>query len=114
MIEIFDIMLLRPGWLLTLPLVGVIGYFFVPRVTALAGWDRAIDPALLAALERLGRVVPGSGRRNWFPAATAMLIACALIGPANEVREEDELSQPRRSGYRHGSLAVGDGKRTIG
>ncbi|WP_282607004.1 VWA domain-containing protein [Pelagibius sp. Alg239-R121] len=87
MIEIFDIMLLRPQWLLVVPLVAVVGYYFVPRVTALAGWDRAIDPALLAALERLGRVVPGSGRRNWFPAATAMLIAFALIGPANEVRE---------------------------
>lgn len=87
MIEILDIMLLRPQWLLALPLVGVLGYFFVPRMTALAGWDRAIDPALLAALEQLGRVVPGSGRKNWFPAATALLIAIALIGPAKEVQE---------------------------
>ncbi len=87
MIEISDIMLLRPQWLLAVPLVAVLGYYFVPRMTALAAWDRAIDPALMTALEQLGRVVPGSGRKNWFPAATALLIAIALVGPAKEVQE---------------------------
>jgi Ca-activated chloride channel family protein len=87
MIEVFGIELLRPLWLLVLPAVAAIGYFSTSRGTALAGWDLAIDPALLAALHRLGRVVPGSGRRNWFPAATAALIALALVGPAKEARQ---------------------------
>ncbi len=87
MIEIFEFVLLRPLWLLALPLVVAISLYFMPRVTALAGWDRAIDPALLSALARLGRVVPGSGGRNWFPAMAALLIALALIGPASEEQE---------------------------
>jgi Ca-activated chloride channel family protein len=86
-IEVFSLTLLRPAWLLALPLLAVAGYFLVPRMTGLAGWDRAVDPALMAALSRLGRVVPGSGRANWFPAATAALIVVALIGPAQQLRD---------------------------
>ncbi len=87
MIEVLDVMLLRPQWLLALPVIALLGYYLMPRMTALAGWERAVDPDLMQALERLGRVVPGSGRRNWFPAATALLIAVALIGPAKQVSE---------------------------
>lgn len=87
MIEVFDLMILRPQWLLALPLIAGLSYFLMPRMTALAGWQRAVDPDLMQALEHLGRVVPGSGRRNWFPAATALMIAIALIGPAKQVSE---------------------------
>lgn len=87
MIEVFGLVLLRPQWLLLLPVIALLGYFWAPRGTALAAWDRAIDPALLAALQRLGRVIPGSGRQDWFLVATAAAIVIALVGPAREVRE---------------------------
>ena len=58
MIEVFGIELLRPQWFLALPVIAVIGYFSMPRGTALAGWDLAIDPALLAALHRLSVGLP--------------------------------------------------------
>jgi len=87
MIGAAGIELLRPHWLLALPALALLFFVVAPRVTALAAWDRAVDPVLMAALQRLGRVVPGANRRNWFPLATAAAIALALVGPAREVRD---------------------------
>jgi Ca-activated chloride channel family protein len=82
MIELFGVTFLRPWWLAAVPLILILSVIFARRITALAGWDRAIDPALFAALKRLGRVIPGRGRKSWFPALAATIIALALVGPA--------------------------------
>jgi Ca-activated chloride channel homolog len=87
MIEVGGFALLRPLWLAGVPLAFLIGFLIVRRVTALAGWDRAVDPTLLAALDALGRVVPGTGRRNRLPLIAAALIVVALAGPARESKD---------------------------
>ncbi len=88
MIEIAGFAVLRLFWIAVLPLVAVLGFAFARQASALAGWDRAADPALLAALQRLGRVVPGSGGKSWYlPATAAVLISLALVGPARETRD---------------------------
>lgn len=86
MIELGDFVLLRLGWLVPLPLVGLLAYVSWRRASALGGWERAVDPALMAALQRLGRVMPERGGRNWMPALAAALIALALTGPARETK----------------------------
>ena len=92
MIEIGDFVLLRWVWFAAVPLVILLSFSFARQTSALAGWDRAADPALLAALHRLGRVVPGSGGKRWLmPAATAVLISLALVGPAREARDGQSL-----------------------
>lgn len=88
MIELAGVTLLRWYWLAPLPLIALLVVAFSRQTSALAGWDRATDPALLAALKRLGRVVPGGGGKRWLlPAATAALISLALTGPARETRD---------------------------
>ncbi|MEO9787220.1 MAG: VWA domain-containing protein [Aurantimonas coralicida] len=77
-----DLLLLRPWWLAVLVLTLVAGVVFARRSRGLAGWERAVDPALMAALSRLGRLVPGSARHAFLPIAVAGLVALALVGPA--------------------------------
>lgn len=82
MSALFGLILLRPWWLLAVPLIIAAGVFFARRARGLAGWERAIDPALMAALGRLGHIVPGDSRRAFWPVAVAAVLALALVGPA--------------------------------
>ncbi|MEJ1162012.1 VWA domain-containing protein [Prosthecomicrobium sp. N25] len=84
MIEAAGFALLRPWFLLAIPAVIAVAALFGRRGLGLAGWETAIDGPLRAALERMGRVVPGSGRADRALAATAVLLALALAGPAVE------------------------------
>ena len=77
-----DLTLLRPWWLVALPAVAIIGVVFARRARGLAGWDKAVEPKMMAALIRLNRVVPGTARRAWLPVAIAAVLAVALLGPA--------------------------------
>lgn len=91
MIELMGGALLRPWWLLALPLIIILGFFLLKRVSALTGWHRAIDPALLATLEKLGRVIPG---RKWItrlPLLAAFIIAIALVGPARRTNNANNF-----------------------
>lgn len=82
MISLDAVALLRPWWLVALPVVGLAVYLLRSRALGMPGWDSAVDPALLAALGQLGRIVSGTGRRDWIAPATASLLALALSGPA--------------------------------
>lgn len=84
MSELGGVILLRPQWLLALPIVALLASWSLRRAARLSGWDRAIDPPLLAALHRLGRILPGTSRRNLLPALTAGIITMGLVGPARE------------------------------
>jgi Ca-activated chloride channel family protein len=84
MIELGNVILLRPQWLLALPVVVFVAFWSIRGAARLSGWDRAIDPPLLAALQQLGRVLPGTPRRNFLPALAAGLITLALAGPARQ------------------------------
>lgn len=81
MSEAFDFVLLRPIWLLALPLVALVATIVARRSRGLAGWERAVDPMLLAMMQRLGSVVPGAARRTWLPILIAAPIVLALAGP---------------------------------
>lgn len=87
MIEWGGVILLRPQWLLALPVVAFLALWSLRRATRLSGWDRAIDPPLLAALHRLGRVLPETPHSGMVPALLAGIIAISLVGPAREVSD---------------------------
>lgn len=76
-----DALLLRPWWLLALPLI-LLALRRQGRSGRLAGWSVAIDAALLGAIERFGGVLPGKSPGRWLPAAIAALCVLALAGPA--------------------------------
>lgn len=79
--------LLRPWWLLAAPAALLLGLAASRRVAGLAAWEKAVDPGLMRALERLGWVVPGGGRGVWLVPLLAVILALALSGPARESRD---------------------------
>jgi Ca-activated chloride channel family protein len=91
MIEFMGGALLRPWWLLALPLIVILGFLIMKPVSMLAEWHRAIDSALLETLEKLGRVIPGRKWRNQLPLPIALIIAVALVGPARQTNSTDNF-----------------------
>ncbi|WP_407050387.1 VWA domain-containing protein [Methyloraptor flagellatus] len=91
MIDLFGLVLLRPWWLAALPALAAIILFARARAKRSSRWEAAIDPPLFAALERLGRVVPGEAGRRLGAGALASIVAAivllALTGPAHEARD---------------------------
>lgn len=84
MTELLGLALLRPWWLLGLPLALAIGFVAARRAGGIGDWRRAVDDHLLDAIARRGGVVAGRGRTALIAAAAAALIALALVGPAVE------------------------------
>lgn len=83
-----DVTLLRPLWLLALPLIGVFGWWLGRRPGALGGWGQVAAPELMRAMQALGHVATGRGTRSLWPALAAALIAViALSGPAVKRRD---------------------------
>ncbi|MEO9777766.1 MAG: VWA domain-containing protein [Sedimentitalea sp.] len=83
-----DVSLLRPFWLLLLPLLVVAALVLHRRRARLGDWEQVMDPQMLAALRMLGRVEEaGTGRRGLLALAAAALVAIALAGPAVERRD---------------------------
>lgn len=83
-----DVTLLRPLWLLTLPVLAGLGWWLFNRHSALGDWEKAADPALMQAMEALGRIDGSSSRVPVLaPLVVAALAALALSGPAVERRD---------------------------
>ena len=83
-----DVTLLRPLWLLALPVLAVLGWWLHTRRGGLGDWRRATDPALLRAMTALGRVeTSGSKAPLRAVLSAAALAVIALSGPAIERRE---------------------------
>ncbi|SFD63153.1 vWA domain-containing protein [Roseivivax sediminis] len=84
----FDVTLLRPWWLLALPLLAFAAWWLHRRAQSPGDWGRVIEPELMAALSALGRVDGGSAR---IFGRAALLVAAitvvALAGPAVERRD---------------------------
>lgn len=76
--------LLRPAWLLAIPVLALVAVLFARRGHSLGGWDQAVDTPLMAALDRLGKVSHGAKQTRWLAPLIAGLIALALTGPAKE------------------------------
>ncbi len=86
--ELGEITLLRPLWLLALPLVAGFGWWLMRQTRGLGSWTRAADPALLRALAVLGRVEAQASRLPLIAAlGVAALAVLALAGPAMERRD---------------------------
>lgn len=84
MTELLGLTLLRPWWLLGLPLAIAVAFVAVRRSGGVGDWRRAVDGHLLDAIARRGGVVAGKGRGALVAALCAGLIALALVGPAAE------------------------------
>lgn len=89
MIALGSVALLRPFWLLALPVIAVGTIMLVARVGALRGWQKAIDPRLLAALTQRGAVVGAASRAGLPIVLTMAFLAIALAGPAIERKDAD-------------------------
>ncbi len=90
MIALGHLALLRPWWLLVLPIVVVLFLLSKPRGGALGGWEKASDPHLLAAMVARGASAGGSVRA---PAVLVTLVLgiLALAGPAIQRTSQDRL-----------------------
>ncbi len=82
-----DLILLRPLWLLALPAAVLLGALLWRRSGGLGAWERAADPALIAAMRGLGRVTEAGRSRSLATAALIALGGLALTGPAAERRD---------------------------
>ena len=83
-----DISILRPLWLLALPVLICIGWRLWKRQTGMGDWERAADPAMIHAMAVLGRVEAQSGRSQlWLGLSAVGLCIVALSGPALERRD---------------------------
>jgi len=84
----WDITLLRPLWLLALPLVICSGWWLWSRRGGLGDWERVANPALLQAMAALGRIERTPNRAPLLAGlSTIGLLALALAGPAIERRD---------------------------
>ncbi|SON54574.1 hypothetical protein HDIA_1033 [Hartmannibacter diazotrophicus] len=75
--------LLRPWWLLALPIAALVAFLAWRRGRSLGAWERAVDGPLLAAMERIGHVRRKGGR--WLPPLpllAALPLILGLAGPA--------------------------------
>lgn len=84
MTELLGFTLLRPWWLLGVPLAIAVAFVAVRRSGGVGDWTRAVDDHLLDAIARRGGVVAGKGRGALVASIAAGLIALALVGPATE------------------------------
>ena len=77
-----NVVLLRPLWLILLPVLGVAAWWIARRTFGLAGWERAADAELLRVMARYGHVVSGVTTRLPPAAlAAAVLLVLGLAGP---------------------------------
>ena len=90
MIAFGHLALLRPWWLLALPVVAILFLLSKPRGGALGGWDKAADAHLLSAMVARGAATGGKLRA---PAIliTLLLGILALAGPAIQRTDQSRL-----------------------
>ena len=79
--------LLRPWWLLAIPMVAALAFRAAARAAPLGDWARAVDPALMALMVRRGAVLGGRRQANLAAATAAGVVALALTGPAVERKD---------------------------
>ncbi|MFT0858898.1 VWA domain-containing protein [Ancylobacter sp. G4_0304] len=77
-----DIVLLRPWWLVILPLLAVVALWRWRKGAVSGGWQQVMPPAMFAAMRVLGHLHDIAGRQKFAALATAALISLGLCGPA--------------------------------
>lgn len=87
MMEFLGYLWLRPWWLLLVPLAMCLAIWMTRRLGGLGAWERAVDPVLLAALDRFGRVIQGNRTPAMLPGAVLAVLGIALASPSTERRD---------------------------
>jgi Ca-activated chloride channel family protein len=83
-----DIVILRPFWLIALPIVIGLMVWRLRRAGHSGDWQTTIEPHLLAAMTALGRVETGRHRlTSSAPFIVTGAVVLALMGPALERRD---------------------------
>ncbi|MEQ8254700.1 MAG: VWA domain-containing protein [Roseovarius confluentis] len=83
-----DVTLLRPLWLLALPVLAGLAWWLWSQRQGLGDWQRAADPGMIRAMAALGRVEAQPGRSGlWAGMAVLVIAVLALAGPAVERRD---------------------------
>lgn len=77
-----ELVLLRPWWLLALPLLVVIALWQWRRGPAAGGWERVMPLAMFEAMRVLGHMQGGARRQGVALLASASLLCLGLCGPA--------------------------------
>lgn len=75
-------MLLRPWWLLALPLIAALAVLAFRRGPEAGGWQVVLSPAMLAGLAALGHLQPAPRWQRLWPWMGAVALALGLSGPA--------------------------------
>ncbi|KRS10955.1 hypothetical protein XM53_18715 [Roseovarius atlanticus] len=83
-----DVTLLRPLWLLALPVLAGLAWWLWSQRQGLGDWQRAAEPGMIRAMAALGRVEAQAGRSGlWAGVAVLVIAVLALAGPAVERRD---------------------------
>ena len=83
-----DLTLLRPLWLVAIPVVLGLGWWLSRQRGGLGDWHRATDPALMRAMAALNRVDSSPSRASLLAMVVAVCVTVlALAGPGIERRE---------------------------
>ena len=77
-----DLVLLRPWWLATLPLLAMIALWLWRRGPDAGEWEQVMPPAMAAAMRTLGHLGSKSGHGGLAGLAAAGLVSLGLTGPA--------------------------------
>lgn len=86
--SLVDIVILRPFWILALPIVIGLAVWRLRRAGKAGDWHTTIEPHLLAAMTALGRVETGRRRlTSAVPFIVTGAVVLALMGPALERRD---------------------------
>ncbi|SIQ90062.1 Ca-activated chloride channel family protein [Paracoccus thiocyanatus] len=85
--------LLRPWWLLALPVLAGIALAIRRRGPDAGGWQAVMPPHMLAGLAALGQLGTGAGWPRMLPLAAAAALALGLAGPAVPRPDSPVLAQ---------------------
>lgn len=77
-----ELVLLRPSWLLALPLLVALALWQWRRGPAAGGWERVMPPVMFEAMRALGHMRAGARGRGLALLASAALLCLGLCGPA--------------------------------
>ncbi len=83
----WEIIFLRPGWFLALPVIATLAVLWMRRAGRPGDWQAHIQPELLQALARMGRME--KGRRSLVSALPFLVaggVVLALTGPAVQTK----------------------------
>ena len=77
-----ELVLLRPWWLLALPLLAAIALWRWWRGPAAGGWERVMPPEMFEAMRALGPLGGRANRQSVALLSSASLLCLGLCGPA--------------------------------